>query len=73
MNKIKLIGKEVIKMKINANELNAIEKLLSTYREQRGDVTIKHDATNCSGGSCYMSCYGGCSGSCQGRCSAWAR
>ena len=59
-------------MKIEQKELQALEDMLGTYRNQHGDVTIKRDATNCSGG-CYMSCLGGCSGSCQGTCSVWAR
>lgn len=65
--------KEVIKMKIGQNELRAIEDMLANYREQHGDVAIKHEATNCSNGSCYGSCFGGCGGGCQGRCSAFAR
>lgn len=65
--------KEVIKMKIDQNELRVLEDMLATYREQHGDVTIKHEATNCSSG-CYMSgCTGACSGGCAGTCGAWAR
>ncbi|MBR0197775.1 MAG: hypothetical protein IJQ34_06555 [Kiritimatiellae bacterium] len=61
-------------MKINANELQAVEAMLGAYSEHHGDIAVKHDATNfgCDGG-CYMSCKNGCSGGCQGSCSAWAR